>query len=153
MYRHNHSIRETGMKASALFLRTAVASVLAGSCLGLGMGITHDFTLSAVHAHINLIGWASMFLFGLYYRATPAADTRLAVVQYWFATIGLILFSGGMAAAFLYGSSLPAGLVWLVGAICTIVSMGIFAWSVFAHTANAKETGAKLNAPLPSAVG
>jgi hypothetical protein len=64
------------MKASALFLRTAVVAVLIGSCLGLAMGVTHDFTLTAVHAHVNLVGWASMFLFGLYYRLTPAADNR-----------------------------------------------------------------------------
>ena len=141
------------MKASALFLRTAVVAVLVGSCLGLAMGMTHDFTLSAVHAHINLIGWASMFLFGLYYRVIPSADTRLAVVQYWFAITGLILFSGGMAAAFLYGSSLPAGLVWLVGAICTVISIVIFAWSVFAQTANDEGPGVERNAALTGAVG
>jgi cbb3-type cytochrome oxidase subunit 1 len=146
-------IRELEMKAWALFLRTAVLAVLVGMGLGTVMGITQNFALTAVHAHVNLVGWASMFLFGLYYRLTPAADARLAVVQYWFATTGLVLFSGGLALILLYGNSLPLGLAWLVGVICTVVSMVIFAWNVFAHTASAQAPAVRESAPLTNAAG
>jgi hypothetical protein len=37
-----------------------------------------------VHAHLNLLGWVTLALFGLYYRAFPAAaDTTLAKAQFW----------------------------------------------------------------------
>jgi len=140
------------MKASALFLRTAVIAVLVSMSLGIWMGLTHDFTLSAAHAHLNLIGWVSMFLFGLYYRLTPVADTRRAMVQYWLATTGLVLFNGTLAINLLYGITLIVGILWIIGAVCTVVSMLIFAWSVFSHTALRRDMASGHASPQSSAV-
>lgn len=55
------------------FLRLGVLSALVGMTLGVWMGANQDFVLRPVHAHINLLGFASMMLFGLFYRAFPAA--------------------------------------------------------------------------------
>lgn len=72
------------------FLRIAVVYVLLGVSLGIGMAASHDYTLRPVHAHLNLLGWASMALFGLWYRVAPAAaDTRLAKVHFWLHNIAL----------------------------------------------------------------
>lgn len=61
------------------FLRLAVIYVLLGVTLGIVMAASHNFTFRPVHAHLNLLGWASMALFGLWYRSAPAAaETRLA---------------------------------------------------------------------------
>jgi hypothetical protein len=61
-----------------------------GICLGLVMGASHQFTLAPVHAHLNLLGFATMTLAGLVYRAYPAAaDTRLARWHFWLHNIGL----------------------------------------------------------------
>ena len=62
------------MKLSNLFLRLAVLFVLTGVGLGYWMGVPHQFLLSPVHAHINLLGWVSMFLYGLFYRIVPEAS-------------------------------------------------------------------------------
>ncbi|MDP3378191.1 MAG: hypothetical protein Q8S53_07475 [Brevundimonas sp.] len=59
------------MKLSNLFLRLAVLFVLTGVGLGYWMGMTHQFLLSPVHAHINLLGWVSMFLYGLFIASCP----------------------------------------------------------------------------------
>jgi hypothetical protein len=86
------------MRLAYWFFIVAVIAGLAGMALGIGMGIAHDFTLMPVHAHVNLLGWASMFLYGLYYRTEPAAGTRLAQVHFGLATAGLVMMTGGLAA-------------------------------------------------------
>lgn len=80
------------------FLMLAVLLLLVGVCLGIGMGIAHDFVYAPVHAHINLVGWVSLALFGLTYRAYPALSTSwLAPVHFGFAAAGAILFPVGIA--------------------------------------------------------
>ena len=55
------------------FLRLAVLYLIAGVSLGLFMAASHDHSMFPVHAHLNLLGWVSLSLFGLFYRACPAA--------------------------------------------------------------------------------
>ena len=54
------------------FVAAAVAA-LCGMSLGIFMGIRGDFTLVPVHAHINLLGWVSLALYGLYHRGVARA--------------------------------------------------------------------------------
>jgi cbb3-type cytochrome oxidase subunit 1 len=70
------------MKASALSFRLAVLFVIAGMAMGIGMAATQDHSIMPAHAHLNLLGWVSLFLFGIYYERRPALDTsRLAFIQ------------------------------------------------------------------------
>lgn len=72
------------------FLRLAVVYVVLGVTLGIVMAASHDYTFRPVHAHLNLLGWASMALFGLWYRSAPAAgETRLAKAHFWLHNIAL----------------------------------------------------------------
>jgi len=75
------------------FLKIAVVYMLIGVTMGLIMGITHQFQYAPVHAHINLLGWASLGLIGLIYHLYPqAAQTTLARWHFWLHTIGLPVF-------------------------------------------------------------
>lgn len=66
------------------FLRLAVLYFVAGVALGIGMAASHDHSLHPVHAHLNLLGWVSLSLFGLFYRAFPAAAaSKLALAHFW----------------------------------------------------------------------
>lgn len=68
---------------SKWFLRLAVLYFVAGVGLGLYMAANHNFSMHPVHAHLNLLGWVTMTLFGLYYRAIPAAaETTLAKLHF-----------------------------------------------------------------------
>lgn len=68
---------------SAWCFRIAVLYLIAGVSLGVFMGASGDHTMFPVHAHLNLLGWVSLSLFGLFYRAWPAAaKTRLAKVHF-----------------------------------------------------------------------
>lgn len=72
------------------FLRLAVVYALFGVSLGIVMAASHDYTFRPVHAHMNLLGWVSMALFGLWYRSTPAAaETGLARLHFWLYNIAL----------------------------------------------------------------
>ena len=66
------------------FLRIGVLYFVAGVAVGLGMAMSGITILRPVHVHLNLLGWASMMLFGLFYRAVPAAaETKLAKAHFW----------------------------------------------------------------------
>jgi cbb3-type cytochrome oxidase subunit 1 len=78
-------------RVSDRFLQLGVLFALIGMGLGVWMGKTEDFQLQAVHAHINLLGWVSMVLYGLVYRVVPqAAEGRLPVVHFWLALASVL---------------------------------------------------------------
>jgi hypothetical protein len=61
------------------FLTLAALALLIGVGLGIYMGASQSFQYAPVHAHLNLVGWASLAIFGLTYRAYPAlAEGTLA---------------------------------------------------------------------------
>jgi uncharacterized membrane protein len=79
------------------FLLLAVVCLIAGLTLGIGMGIAHDFQLMPVHAHLNLVGFVMLSIFGLTYRAYPAlARSRLAGLHLFLSVIGAIVFPIGI---------------------------------------------------------
>lgn len=66
------------------FLRFAVLYLIAGISLGIGMAASGNHSFHPVHAHLNLLGFVLMTLFGLFYRVIPAAaETKLAKAHFW----------------------------------------------------------------------
>ena len=66
------------------FLRFAALYLIAGIALGIGMAASGNHTWHPVHAHLNLLGFVLMTLFGLFYRVIPAAAlTGLAKAHFW----------------------------------------------------------------------
>lgn len=59
------------------FFKIAAVYFVIAIILGIIMGIRHDFSLTSVHAHLNLLGWVSMALFGTIYHLYPAAGWQL----------------------------------------------------------------------------
>ena len=80
------------------FLVVAVAAALIGMSGGIMMAISQDFSLAPAHAHLNLLGWVTMALYGLFYHAVPeAARGVLPRVHFWLATCGVTLMVPGIA--------------------------------------------------------
>lgn len=140
------------MKASSLFLRTAVLAALVAMALGFYMGVSENHTLATVHAHVNLIGWVSMLLFGLFYRAVPAVDGRLALIHYACSVTGLVLFGSTLTIFFLYNAHwiLP---LWVLSAVLTIASMVLFAWNVFTATRSSQSAAVSTAEAVGSTAG
>ena len=109
------------------FLLLGAIMLTAGVTLGLVMGIRHDFSLAPVHAHINLLGWASLSLFGVVYKLYPEmAKSRLAAMHFLLAAPSALLFPVGIALSILYDRPLVAilaALMWLAGAILFLIQM------------------------------
>jgi cbb3-type cytochrome oxidase subunit 1 len=119
------------------FLVLAVLLLIAGLCLGIAMGITRDFRLAPVHTHLNLVGWTSMALFGLVYRAYPAlAMSRLAMPHLALAALAAILFPLGIYLAVMNEIryvAIVGSLIFLVG---TLMFLGnVLRTLVFASSA------------------
>lgn len=81
----------------ALHLRTAVILALVAAGLALWMAATHDFR--ALHAEVvlNVLGWGSFMLYGLYYRSAPDAPLGLARLHYFVALVGVVVEAIGIA--------------------------------------------------------
>ncbi|WP_117194199.1 hypothetical protein [Rhizobium terrae] len=110
------------------FFGAAVLCVTVGMFWGIQMGIVHDHTMAPAHAHLNLVGWTTMGLFGLYYTVTPgAAETMLAKVHFALAALGVLCLVPGIAMSVSGGSE---GLA-IVGSLLTAGSMLIFLVTVF----------------------
>ena len=111
---------------SARFLKIAAVYFVVAVALGLYMGITTQFTQTPVHAHLNLLGWVSMALFGLIYHAHPAAgETRLARWHFWLHNVSLPIF---MAALFLMLAGNEAlGPVVGIAAMVALIGIVLFA--------------------------
>ncbi|AZQ67549.1 hypothetical protein EF888_10645 [Silicimonas algicola] len=113
------------------FFLTGAFAVVLGMSWGILMSISQDHTMAPAHAHLNLVGWASMGLFGLYYHSVPrAAATRLAQIHYLVALAGLVVMVPGIALAISEQGEAFAAL----GSILTMASMLIFVVTVARNT-------------------
>lgn len=115
-------------KLPLLFLSTAAACLLVGVGMGIAMGITHDFSLSPVHAHLNLLGWTSLALIGLTLRAYPELmrNRAAAWAQYGLSAGSAVVFPAGIYLAITQdapGLAIAASLLWLAGAILFLVRL------------------------------
>ncbi len=128
------------------FLLLAATCLVVGVSMGVYMGATHDYILAPVHAHMNLLGWASLALFGLAYRSYPELGMS------WTATLHVALCGPsavfmpiGIALAVLYeapGLAICASLLWLAGCITFFVKIAAMVASS-AASINASDTRIK----------
>lgn len=124
-------------RISDRFLQLGVVFALCGMGLGVFMGGTENYTLAPVHAHVNLLGWVSMLLYGLVYRAVPqAAEGKLPVIHFWLSLASLLLMIPTLAM-FLLGNTAVAALLGLAS-VGMWLSMLLFAVIVFKATRPAR---------------
>ena len=118
------------MKASSLSFKGAVLCVLAGMVWGLHMAISDNHSAFPAHAHLNLVGWVSLFLIGIYYRLHPALEhDKLALTQVWSWLVGTVVMAIGVGLVHTgtkAGEPLAAG-----GSLIVFVSALLFAWLLF----------------------
>jgi len=118
------------MTASSLSFKLAVLFVIAGMAMGIGMAVSQDHSIMPAHAHLNLLGWVSLFLFGIYYERRPALDrSRLALIQVVVWSAGTALMTVAVAAVHLgYTAFEPAA---AISSLMVLVAMVLFAYFVF----------------------
>jgi peptidoglycan/LPS O-acetylase OafA/YrhL len=118
------------MTASSLSFRLAVLFVIAGIAMGIGMAASQDHSIMPAHAHLNLLGWVSLFLFGIYYERRPARDaSKLAVTQVVLWSVGTVVLTAAVAAIHLgYTAADPLA---ALASLIVLAAMVLFAYFVF----------------------
>jgi hypothetical protein len=113
------------MRISDFCFIFAGLAALTGMGLGIRMGISQDFTLSPAHAHLNLLGWVTMALYGLYHNGTGRTRGALGWTQVLAGAVGAALMSGGLAA---YLASDDHSFMPLIvgGSLATVLGMALF---------------------------
>ena|SRR5689334_10977037 len=115
------------------FLLLAALCLITGVSLGIAMGIAEDFQFAPLHAHINLVGWASLAIFGLVYKAYPAlAQSRLGIAHFATSVLAVVIFLPGLYFALAH--NMPVGavigaLLWLAGAVLFLINLARLAFS------------------------
>lgn len=112
------------------FIKVSVVYFAIGILLGMYMSMEHDYALTSVHVHMNLLGWASFALAGIIYYIFPKAGNHtLAKVHFWGTNIGLPLMMGGLATLLISGSE-QATIFISLGATLVVISTILFAYNV-----------------------
>ena len=118
------------MTASNLCFRAAMLLLLAGMLWGIQMAIAQDHSAFPAHAHLNLLGFVALFLFGIFYRLNPAAEAHSwAIRQVWIWIIGTVVLAIGVAlvhTGHTIGDPIAA-----VGSLVVIADAVLFTWLVF----------------------
>src|SRR6516225_10466655 len=124
------------MTPSSLCFRAAMLLVLAGMMWGLQMAITDDHSAFPAHAHLNLLGFVTLFLFGIFYRLNPKVEAnRLAIPQVWIWIVSTIVLAIGVG---LVHTGHPAGdPIAAVGSFAIFADAIVFTWLVFQGTPKA----------------
>ena len=55
-----------------IFILTGALFAVFGLCLGLWMVAVNNFAYSKIHAHVNLLGWVTLAIYGIVYKLYPA---------------------------------------------------------------------------------
>src|SRR5689334_17767745 len=82
---------------SKWLIRTAVVFSIIGAIIGSDMAGRRDLSLIPVHSHILVVGWLSLFAYGIFYYVFPTPEKlRIAKVQAVLALLGGFLLPLGM---------------------------------------------------------
>jgi hypothetical protein len=104
--------------------------VIAGMAWGIAMAISQNHSAMPAHAHLNLLGWVSLFLFGIYYRLHPSLEpTRTASLQVGIWIAGTVVLVVGVAL--IYSGHAEAEPVAGIGSFILLFGMLLFGWIVY----------------------
>ena len=113
------------MRIDTFCFLTAALAALTGMSLGIYMGINQDFTLAPAHAHVNLLGWVTMALYGLYHRGSGRPASRLGWAQVACGAAGFPLMAGGLGIVLVTGNHVAAEAI-VAGALLSLFGMVLF---------------------------
>lgn len=124
------------MKASSLSFAAAVIAALAGMMWGIHMAMSQDHSAMPAHAHLNLLGWVSLFLFGIFYRLHPSLEaSRIALIQVCVWIVGTIILTIGVAM--IHAGNKNGEPFAGMSSIALLADMLLFGWLVLRHERNA----------------
>jgi cbb3-type cytochrome oxidase subunit 1 len=118
-------------RVSAAFFMTGALCLLIGMCWGMAMAGMQNFTLAPAHAHLNLLGWVTMSIYGTFYALTRESfSPRLAWINYVCATLGVAIMIPTLAV---YLATANAALepVIGIGSLFSVIALLTFSVSAY----------------------
>lgn len=122
-------------------IRLAAIFGLVGAFLGSHMAGSGSYQFRPIHAHILVVGWLSVFAWGIFYSLFKIKSAKLVVVHVWTAIIGSIGLTMGMWFNALkpFGINDTFALVfYIVGGTVLLISFGLFILITFMIDSNRK---------------
>jgi hypothetical protein len=126
-------IEGSEMSMSRSYLLVSVLYLVIGIVLGGYMSATSDHSLAPLHAHINLLGFVVMSIFGIVFRLIPAVgENALAKAQFWLHQAGALVLLV-MLFLVLNGSITEAAMVPLapIAELAILIAVLLFGWNLF----------------------
>ncbi|MDP2727941.1 MAG: hypothetical protein Q8P59_10410 [Dehalococcoidia bacterium] len=119
------------------FIRSAIIYLVIGSTMGVLMAVNPQWgaPLRTAHAHINLLGWVSMMIFGVGYHVLPRFRGKqlhsegIAIAQLILVNIGIVGLAVFSVLFNLYGGDFFKAVVAIAGAI-EVVGIYLFAYNM-----------------------
>ena len=118
-------------RVSLWFFAVAPIYVLIGMGFGIFMGASQDFSLAPAHAHLNLIGWVTMALYGTFYALARDASQKLAWTTFWLNNVAVAVMFPSLAMVLKFGESSSFVLPLVVSEFLALGGMLCFAVSVW----------------------
>ena len=139
---------------TSIFVAAALIYLLVGMTLGLAMAFwpASIYYIRPAHAHVNLLGWVSMFIYGVAYHVIPRFtgqalhSERLADLHVVAANVGLI----GMAVSI---ALLRPGLVFGVFGLIQTIGGLAFVYNIGRTLIAAERAAASRRAAPPVPTG
>lgn len=127
------TIEQRGARMARLWILIAACYLIVGVTFGIGMAAMQKLGFAPVHAHINLLGWVSLALFGLIYGRFPkAGGSRLGIIHFWsFNLLTPVLLAGLM---FMFAGHPEMEPVMVVGSLGVLASLLVFVVNLFLNT-------------------
>jgi cbb3-type cytochrome oxidase subunit 1 len=117
-------------RIAQLYFKTAILFLIVGIGMGLKMAISQDHSVIGAHAHCNLLGWVTMAIFGGYHALNPRkAERRLAMIQYYVYTAGVVLMVPSLYLMLLGNAAMEP--IVAIASIITFIGVLLFAFIVF----------------------
>lgn len=110
----------------------AALAALGGMGLGIFMGLAQDFTLAPAHAHLNLLGWVTMALYGLYHRASGRSGGVAGWLQAITGALGAAFMAGGLGIYLANGHDESFVPLVITGSLLAVLGMILFLGLVIA---------------------
>lgn len=118
-------------RVSAAFFMTGAILLGLGMCWGIAMAISQNFALAPAHAHLNLLGWVTMAIYGTFYALTRESySPRLAWTNYICATLGVIIMIPTLAIMLGTGNTALEPFVG-IGSLLSLIALLVFAASAY----------------------
>jgi hypothetical protein len=118
-------------RVAAAFFALGAVCLFFGMLWGMRMGASEDFTMMPAHAHLNLLGWVTMALYGSFYALTHASlKPRLAWTNFALAAIGVVILIPSLSLYLpAHDTKYVPGII--IGEVATLLSLLVFAVSVY----------------------